>query len=324
MSEKYFLIGPYPPPLGGVSVYIYRYSKILEKQGKKVEFIDFDKMNVLKKWKFLILNCIISPQKHTFHLNGFTMLTMIALILRPFKCEIILQNHSIRVLDTFSRLKKIITNLFIKKLDQCVLVGEHLRDGYIKNNIQLPKRIVVKSPFLPPPLEDEGGILSTYSDEVFEFINSHDHILIGNASKIEFYQGIDLYGIDMCIEAIRLLKRKYPKIGLIFALAEIGNEDYFNTISNKIKGYNLDNNILFLTGQKELWPLFKKAQIMVRPTYSDAYGISIEEAIYFNCEAVASNVCKRPKGTILFENRNLNDFVSKIEQCIQGVTFKEK
>lgn len=26
-KNKYFLIGPYPPPLGGVSVYIYRSKK---------------------------------------------------------------------------------------------------------------------------------------------------------------------------------------------------------------------------------------------------------------------------------------------------------
>ncbi|MDF9507906.1 glycosyltransferase, partial [Bacillus cereus] len=80
----------------------------------------------------------------------------------------------------------------------------------------------------------------------------------------------------------------------------------------------------FLTGQKELWPLFKKSDIMIRPTYSDAYGISIEEAIYFNCRAIASNVCNRPEGTILFENRNINDLVFNIERCIEDMDFKEK
>ncbi|KMN75005.1 MULTISPECIES: glycosyltransferase family 4 protein [Bacillus cereus group] len=324
MSGKYFLIGPYPPPLGGVSIYIYRYSKFLEKQGEEVEFIDFDKMGRLEKFEFLMRYCLISPQKHTFHLNEFNTLTMIALLLRPFQCRIILQNHSIRILDTFRNMKKIMTKLFIKKVDYCVLVGEHLKDGYRKNNIQLPKRVVVKSPFIPPPLEDEEYILSTYSEEVISFLNNHEQILIGNASKITFYKNIDLYGIDMCIEVIRILKNKYPKIGLIFALAEIGDEEYFKSILEKIKEYKIEGNILFLTGQKELWPLFKKSDIMIRPTYSDAYGISIEEAIYFNCRAIASNVCNRPEGTILFENRNINDLVCNIERCIEDMDFKEK
>lgn len=281
-------------------------------------------MGRLEKFKFLMRYCLISPQKHTFHLNEFNTLTMIALLLRPFQCRIILQNHSIRILDTFRNMKKIMTKLFIKKVDYCVLVGEHLKDGYRKNNIQLPKRVVVKSPFIPPPLEDEEHILSTYSEEVISFLNNHEQILIGNASKITFYKNIDLYGIDMCIEVIRILKNKYPKIGLIFALAEIGNEEYFKSILEKIKEYKIEGNILFLTGQKELWPLFKKSDIMIRPTYSDAYGISIEEAIYFNCRAVASNVCNRPEGTILFENRNINDLVCNIEKCIEDMDSKEK
>jgi glycosyltransferase involved in cell wall biosynthesis len=324
MANKYFLIGPFPPPLGGVSVYIYRYGKLLKDQGIEVEFIDFNKMSSFKKLKFLIFNCILSKAKHTFHLNGFTMIIMLALILRPFNCEIILQNHSIRILDTFNYLKKLITNKFINKVDKCILVGEHLRNGYVKNGIKLPKNTLVNSPFLPPPLDEEEKILSSYSNEVKCFIDSHDKIMIANASIIEFYEGVDLYGLDMCIDAMIHLKKKYSKLGLIFALAEIGKEDYFEKLIFKIKENNLENNILFLIGQKELWPLFKKADIMVRPTYSDAYGISIEEAIYFNCKAIASNVCKRPNGTILFENRNLKDFISKIEMVFGDVIAKEK
>ena len=67
----------------------------------------------------------------------------------------------------------------------------------------------------------------------------------------------------------------------------------------------------FMTGQKEIWPLFKKTDLMIRPTYSDGYGISIAESLYFGCPAIASNVCLRPKGTILFKNRDLDDLATK-------------
>ncbi len=77
------------------------------------------------------------------------------------------------------------------------------------------------------------------------------------------------------------------------------------SILEKIKEYKIEGNILFLTGQKNYGLYLKKSDIMIRPTYSDAYGISIEEAIYFNCRAIVSNVCNRPEGTILFENRNI-------------------
>ena len=81
----------------------------------------------------------------------------------------------------------------------------------------------------------------------------------------------------------------------------------------KIEELGVKNNFYFLTGQRELWPLFKKVNLMVRPTSSDGFGISISEALFFSCPAIASNVCERPTGTIIFENRNLNDLT---EKCI--------
>ncbi len=61
----------------------------------------------------------------------------------------------------------------------------------------------------------------------------------------------------------------------------------------------------------ELWPLFENADLMVRPTCVDAYGVSIAEALYFDCPAIASDVCERPDGTVLFRNRDQSDFLEK-------------
>ena len=46
---------------------------------------------------------------------------------------------------------------------------------------------------------------------------------------------------------------------------------------------NLEENFYFLTGQKELWPIFKKASLMIRPTNTDGDALSIREALYFLC-----------------------------------------
>lgn len=315
-KNKYFLIGPYPPPLGGVSVYIYRSKKRLESMGVEAEVIDFSRMSRYEKIKFLLITSFLSPSYHTFHLDGFKFPLMLMLIFRPFKSHIILHHHSIRRLDNLSRIQKWIARIFVKKIDECIMVGAHLKDGYVKNNLQLPKKITIQSPFVPPPMEDEQKIMDTYSYETKKFIAQANPLIVGNASVITFHNGFDLYGLDISIKMVDKLKEKYKDIGLIFALAEIGDEGYFNEIKKEIKLSGLENNIHFITGQKELWPLFKHANLMVRPTYSDGYGISIEEALYLECPAVASDVCKRPEGTVLFKNRNLDDFITKVENSI--------
>jgi glycosyltransferase involved in cell wall biosynthesis len=127
-------------------------------------------------------------------------------------------------------------------------------------------------------LEDEESILKTYPSEVKEFAASRRPLIVANAFQIVFYRGVDLYGLDMCVEVVAALKESYPHVGLIFAVAEVGEAAYFEKIKRRIDELGIEDNFLFLTGQRELWPLFRRADLMVRPTCSDAYGISVAEA----------------------------------------------
>ena len=121
----------------------------------------------------------------------------------------------------------------------------------------------------------------------------------------------------MCIDLTARLKKNYPNLGFIFALAdEKANADYLSFMREKIKALDIEQNFYLLTGQRELWPLFKKVNLMIRPTSTDGYGISVEEAIYFNCNAIASDVCERTKGTILFRNRDMDDLYCKTNKIL--------
>ena len=121
----------------------------------------------------------------------------------------------------------------------------------------------------------------------------------------------------MCIELTAKLKNVYPNLGFVFALAnEKVNTEYINKMHLRIKELNLEENFYFLTGQKELWPIFKKASLMIRPTNTDGDALSIREALYFKCPAIASDICDRPEGTILFKNRNLDDLCDKVKDVL--------
>jgi glycosyltransferase involved in cell wall biosynthesis len=124
----------------------------------------------------------------------------------------------------------------------------------------------------------------------------------------------------MCVQLLSGLREEYPDIGLLFALAEIGDNRYYDKIRMKINELGIQENIHFMLGQKELWPLFKKADLMVRPTYIDGYGISVAEALYLGCPAIASDVCKRPDGTILFRNRDEDDLLEKAKMVLSDAS----
>jgi glycosyltransferase involved in cell wall biosynthesis len=197
-----------------------------------------------------------------------------------------------------------------------MLVGDHLKKLYDEYLNEPLHNIEINSAFIPPPPEDEPGILDSYSDTTREFVEQRSPLIIANAYRIEFHENTDLYGIDMCINLVERLKPDYPNIGLLFALADIGDYQYFDGMKRKVSNAGLNENFRFLTGQRELWPLFKKADLMVRPTCVDGFGISIAEALHFGCPAVASDVCVRAEGARVFKNRNMDDFEAKCRAAL--------
>ena len=301
-------IGPIPPPLGGISVYLYRLSKI----ERSSYFIQF------KRHKLWVIRQIFNRDKKNFIYHNQTLIVRLFLyfftLISIHKFSLVIHSRSLQIQYNNSNI--LIKFLMRKMLNQAYFIQvvnpdykKFLREIRVKNN-----NIFVKNAFLPPPLEDEKKIKKTYDRKLIKFINCRKPIIVANAYAINFYKNKDLYGIDMCVDLTSLLKKDFPNIGFIFALAnEKRYPDYFKFIKDKIKMLRIEDNFHFMTGQKELWPIFKLSDLMIRPTCIDAFGISIAEALYFQCPAIASDVCKRENGTIIFHNRDLKDLY---EKCI--------
>lgn len=311
-NMKIIHIGPLPPPLGGISVFLYRLKKLFP------DYIFVDESR-LSKWGFI--KAILQLDSHVFyHSPNLTRRLFIFIFCKLLGNNFTLVCHGDGLKDSYVN-----SNIFMRYLIRSMLrnaTGIHVVNkqiaGFIKEILKINlESITVRNAFLSPPLTEESDILLTYNNSVFEFLNEHSPIILANASALVFYKKQDLYGLDICIELIAKLKESFPKVGLIFALADASNVEYLNKIEQRIEKLDIKNNLYFLTGQKELWPLFKRVDIMVRPTCSDGYGISIAEALYFGCPAVASDVCTRPEGTILFKNRDLNDFYNKVVSILK-------
>ena len=186
-----------------------------------------------------------------------------------------------------------------------------------------PEKIEVIPSFIPPTVREED--IAAIPESVWDFIDSHNPVISANAFRINFYNNQDLYGIDMCIDLCANLKHYYREIGLVFSLPDIGDHEYFNKMKQRIAENCIENNFLFITEQYQLYPILMKCDAFVRPTNVDGYGISIAEAIYFKVPAVASDVCSRPEGTILFSSRDMGEFTSKVKDVLDNCDlYKEK
>jgi len=307
------MIGPMPPPLGGVSVYVSRFAKKLERDGDTVTNLDYGAMDRLHRSLALARIAFSGHDQYHVHCTSIALALLFMITGKASRTRYTVHSDTVR---RWSPPRTKILRAFMQQCNEIIWVGKHLAKSYEQHLDTRFKNGHVESSFLPPPEEDEDEIIATYSSDILNFIDKSDPLIVANAYRIEFHESVDLYGIDMCIDLVKALKSDYPNIGLLFALAEIGDYDYYSELRNRIKHYDLSDNFHFMTDQRELWPIFKRANLMVRPTNKDGFGISVAEALHLGCPAIASDVCKRAKGTILFKSRDMDDLLLRVREVL--------
>lgn len=306
-------IGVLPPPLGGVSVYLYRLRKLRPQD----LFIDPRALSCSQKLKLFMK----ADREIVIHGTDWRKLFLLRVFqgIRRQPYSIVL--HGEGWLNDYEKsrgLRRWILETSLRHAKSIQVVGEHIEGVLLDKLPELEDKVFVRNAFLPPPLEDEPRILASYGQEVRDFIANHKPLIIANAFQLaEWKDGTDLYGLDMCVELMRRLKKDYPQAGMLFALAnDKFRPDYYAKMKQKIVAYGLQEQFYFLTNQHELWPLFRCGQLMVRPTCTDGFSVSIQEALVLGCKAVASDVCQRPMGTVVFQNRDMNDFECKVRSAL--------
>jgi glycosyltransferase involved in cell wall biosynthesis len=306
---KVLLIGIFPPPLGGVGVFLRRYRRKLEGEGHAVDVLDPSR---LSKREFY--SALLRARRASYglvSLNFPSPHVMAVLLATGLARRTEVWDHNWRALEEWSPPKVELYRQLIRRARALVLVAPHLKDYYRAHGVELPAATRVEHAFLPPPLEEEAEVLNSYSDETRAFVAAHRPLVVANGYRINTHRGADLYGLDMCVELIGELKRTYPQVGLLFALGEFADAGYRKQIERRIEELKVRDSVHFMTGQKEIWPLFRRAQLMVRPTSTDGYALSLAEAVHVGCPAVASDVSERPPGTVIFRSRDQEDFLRK-------------
>lgn len=306
-------IGILPPPQGGISVYLYR----LQKLRPQDLFLD---PRQLSYWRMLKL-VFSADYEVVVHGNAWRKLFLLRLFQSVRRQPYSVVLHGEGWLDNYNSSRKclrFIIKTSLRNAKSIQVVGAHIERALLKKMPELREKVFVRSAFLPPPLEDEPRILASYGQEVREFIADHKPLIIANAFQLaEWKDGTDLYGLDMCVELMRRLKDDYPQVGLLFALAnDKFRPEYYAEMRKRIADYGLTSNFYFLTDQHELWPLFRCGQLMVRPTCTDGFALSIQEALSLGCPVVASNVGARPVDTVLFNSRDIDDFECKVRSVL--------
>jgi glycosyltransferase involved in cell wall biosynthesis len=228
--------------------------------------------------------------------------------------------------DPASGLKYFIVKRILNSFPAIICVNADIYKKILNFGVK-KSRLEIISPYISPRNFEEDIV----DEEVRLFLENRSPVLVANVTKFVRYKGFDLYGSDMYIELASYLVRNFPNIGFVVSLSMINDPEYYDLLLKSVHGKNLENHLVFFKGTGELSPLILKADLLIRATNSDSYGMSIAEALELGIPAIASDVVKRPKGTILFETRDQEDLnrttlktlneIEKYKELIRNSSF---
>lgn len=298
-------------------MFVRRRAQQLEQQGHTVVALDWPNLSVRERLGFAV-RVLLSPAKLHVEVNEFLTTPMLLLMMRIFSTETEHWVHSGQFTARLTYLRKRIYNRFLRRIDRCVFVSEHIIDLFKANGVFVLPNYSIQFAFIPPDKKRKPDILRSYGPDVLRFIVSHDPLLVMQGGDA-FYQGVDRYGSDLAIEALKIVVREYPECGLLIGRPSKGNDEaqrYFHRLEDQVDSWGLSDNVYFLTGERELWPAIEAADIFLRPSNQDGDSISVREAISLDTPVVASDACPRPNVVKLFESRNASEMARVIEHLL--------
>lgn len=307
--------GTYPPPIGGVSIHVYRLIHNFHALDAQVVLKNFGKVDpgldyvdtVNNRWR-LFGELLFVPTK-IIHLQSNNVIAFLLLTLFGARHKIGITIHNKNLVKVKSKIKQYVIRKFLQKSSFIILNDKDYKNALINKFHCEKDKIHILPAFLPPIANEYKGL----DVDILNFRKKHKFLISANAYKLRLDEEVDVYGLDLLIKLIGELKKREIDAGLIFCLPMIGCIEYYQSCLSVIEEQELQDNILIvqrpLPNGFEVWKL---SDLFIRPTFTDIEGLSVKEALFCGTPAIASNVCQRPKEAIVFKNRDFDDLLDKV------------
>jgi glycosyltransferase involved in cell wall biosynthesis len=317
------LIGPLPPPFGGVSVHIKRLREALLAAGHRCMVWG----NHHRPSENIF--AIGSLRRGLRHLSGvapgailhFHQYHLLAGLMARKRSRVVFTVHNERINDTlrggrFPRqwLYRKVAGRCFANVKRLLAVSERAKDELVRFGFE-DSAITVVNAYLRPG-DDEQAHPDNLR-QFREFRRRFGVVATANAWALRFFGGEDLYGIDMCLEMLHRLAGELPDLGVALALPLGRGTEYLTTLERKAGQLGVSDRVLWLMEPGAYHPILKECDLFLRPTNTEGFSISIVESFEYGLPVVASDAVPRPEACLVFRNRDVDDFVSKVREAIQ-------
>lgn len=148
--------------------------------------------------------------------------------------------------------------------------------------------------------------------------------VIGLAKGLE-----DIYGIDVLINAVKIVIQSNPDVEIVLNLAGKGSK--LESLRGLAKQNGIGKNVKFLgfLEPKELIKFYNELDLVVVPSRSEAFGVVAIEAQAMELPVIVSNtpglveVTKENETSLVFEVDNVSELAEKINLLLNNKELRK-
>lgn len=308
------VVGGFPEPIGGVTNFIYRIadlnlvSEVIDlypNANKSIPPNYSGKHLVFKGFTSFFVSYVFSSwrkEKTEFFFNFSTPKSLLYIFFIPKR------NSSFSLLLHHGRLScsypSLFSRFFLRKFDKIYYLSDAQKKFFANQSVS-ESVLVSTTSYLPinlPKLNDVDVDIANYVK-----LNKKKYTIVsGYCTSIYNHHWVAQLFSD--IEKSRLL--------LIFLYGNIDQAYYKLLMSHVQKNPNIT---VFLNKSSDSFNFaLANAEMYLRPTTKDSFGIAVADAINFGVPVLASNVCHRYPGSHIFELSDYYSFVSSFKVFVNN------
>jgi glycosyltransferase involved in cell wall biosynthesis len=306
-GPEVLIVGPYPPPLGGVSSHVQRATLALRNAGYTVGVLnhftsEIDNSPVVGTLRrnpvlyFLKLRKAHGPVVHYHHAGRLSLLLAAALARpkRDGRWLVTIHNHSLTRSLESSRSSRGLVRWALGRFDQIVAVSPEIGKFLEDHGISTPIMVV---PAYVPSRVRRATVFADWAPTTF--FERPGQTLVVAAYRVRcLHKRGDIYGLDVAARTFAALagERADLKLAIFLSHPPRGRRArrYLRSVLDLIAP-ELHGRVGVWIGER-LSPAFGPHVIYLRPTRTDGDSVSVREALESGVPVIASDCTARPHG----------------------------
>jgi glycogen synthase len=299
------LVGPYPPPYGGISTHVQRLAQAIQRAGLTVGVLNHfqgqgtDPLVIGElgrhPWRYWRSLRRARARVVHYHHSRWSTLLATAFALRNSRASRLATIHG-QELEPFLRGRipgvAQVTRRALRTFDVLIAVSVE-----IEPSLRTVGRPVQVTPAYLPPGDEPAQL----SPQAAAFLRRGTNLVVAAYRLSVDDRGRTIYGLETAVRAFASAARVRPDLQLAIFLASQPDSHRDRELLRNVIAVIDDEHIRTRIGvfsEEPLTAAFEFTSVFLRPTLTDGDSVSIREAMAAGVPVVASDVVRRPSGVV--------------------------